>query len=225
MEISGGAIDITSADDGLNTSGGNDASALGDRPGRGAFETDDGSDLVISGGVVTIDASGDGIDANGSIYMSGGEVYVNGPTSGADGAIDYAGEAVISGGAFIAVGPSGMAQNFSQSSTQCAALITANGAAGETVEILSADGETLLSFTPAKAYSSILVSLGDFAVGGSYTVNIGGETAATLTLESTVSGAGGMNGGMGGMMPDGMAPGDMGGGAGRGGMNGEMRRG
>ena len=57
------------------------------------------------------------------------------------------------------------------------------------------------------------------------TLSIGGETAATLTLESTVSGAGGMNGGMGGMMPDGMAPGDMGGGAGRGGMNGGMRRG
>ena len=174
---------------------------------------------------MTIDASGDGIDANGSIYISGGEVYVNGPTGGADGAIDYAGEAVISGGTFIAVGPSGMAQNFSQSSTQCAALVMANGAADETVEILSADGETLLSFTPAKAYSSILVSLGDFAVGGSYTVNIGGEMATTLTLESTVSGAGGMNGGMGGMMPDGMAPGDMDGGAGRGGMNGGMRRG
>ena len=204
--ISGGTIDIASSDDGLNTAGGNDSSALGDRPGRGAFDTDDGSDLAISGGTVVIDASGDGIDANGSIYVSGGEVYVNGPTSGADGAIDYAGEAVISGGTFIAVGPSGMAQNFSQGSSQCAALISASGAAGETVEIFDANGNVLFSFTPAKSYSSILVSLEALSVGESYTVSIGGENTATVTLESTITGSGGM-GGMDGRNADGFGGG------------------
>lgn len=201
MDISGGTISIVSSDDGLNTAGGSDSSALGDRPGRGAFDADDGSDLAIRGGTIVIDASGDGIDVNGSLYVSGGEVYVNGPTGGADGAVDYAGEAVISGGTFIAVGPGGMAQNFSGTSTQCAMLVSAGGAAGETVEILDAGGNVLLSFTPAKAYSSILVSLPELAVGESYTVSIGGETAATVTLDSAVTGSGGM-GGFGGGMGD-----------------------
>ena len=194
MDLSGGTIDIVSSDDGLNTSGGNDGSALGERPGRGAFNADDGSDLTVSGGTITIDASGDGIDANGSIYISGGEVYVNGPTSGADGAIDYAGEAAISGGTFIAVGPSGMAQKFSESSSQCAILATVSGAAGDALEIATASGETLLAYTPTKAYSSVLVSLGDLAVGESYTVFVAGDEAATLTLESTVTNGAGMGG-------------------------------
>ena len=99
-----------------------------------------------------------------------------------------------------------MAQNFSQGSSQCAALISASGAAGETVEIFDANGNVLFSFTPAKSYSSILVSLEALSVGESYTVSIGGENNATVTLESTITGSGGM-GGMGGRNADGFGGG------------------
>ena len=38
--------------------------------------------LVINGGIVHVNASGDGIDSNGTITINGGEIYVDGPTSG-----------------------------------------------------------------------------------------------------------------------------------------------
>lgn len=63
-------------------------------------------------------AGGDGIDSNGDLNVSGGEIYVSGPTSDGDSALDYDGAATITGGAIVAAGYSGMAQNFGSDSTQ-----------------------------------------------------------------------------------------------------------
>lgn len=56
--------------------------------------------------------------ANGNVTVSGGEIYVSGPTSDGDSALDYDGSATVTGGTVIAAGYSGMAQNFGTDSTQ-----------------------------------------------------------------------------------------------------------
>ena len=80
------------------------------------MENDTEAYIKITGGTLEVDAEGDGLDSNGSIFLSGGTVYVNGPVSDGDGALDYNGGADITGGTIIAVGSSGMAQGFSDSS-------------------------------------------------------------------------------------------------------------
>ena len=65
--------------------------------------------MHISGGVISVSASGDGVDVNGDLEMSGGELYVNGPESGGDGALDYDGSFTLTGGTVVAVGSAGMA--------------------------------------------------------------------------------------------------------------------
>lgn len=54
--------------------------------------------LTISGGSLYVCAEGDGIDSNGSITMTGGTVWVSGPVSGGDGAIDFETGMTMSGG-------------------------------------------------------------------------------------------------------------------------------
>ena len=66
VEISGGTIDITASDDGLNAAGGNDQSGMGGFGGD-MFSADEDAWITISGGTVTIDATGDGIDSNGDL--------------------------------------------------------------------------------------------------------------------------------------------------------------
>ena len=117
ITISGGTIDIVSSDDGLNAAGGADQSGFG---GRGPDSFGGSSDccITISGCTIRIDASGDGIDSNGDLNVSGGEIYVSGPMSDGDSALDYDGAATITGGTVVAAEYSGMAQNFGADSTQ-----------------------------------------------------------------------------------------------------------
>ncbi|HIS92354.1 MAG TPA: carbohydrate-binding domain-containing protein [Candidatus Alectryocaccomicrobium excrementavium] len=200
VTINGGDISIVSSDDGINSAGGSDEESESGRDFFRMFE-ETGCDITVNGGYILIDAGGDGIDANGSIYMNGGEVYVNGPTSGADSALDWAGECVASGGTMVAVGSAGMAQGFSESSTQGAILVNASGAAGETLELVDEAGNVLVSFAPTKAYSSVALTAPGLAVGQTYSLRIGGTEAVSISMESTVyseGGFGGFGGGRGG---------------------------
>ena len=194
--ISGGTIDIVSSDDGLNAAGGADQSGFG---GRGPDSFGGSSDccITISGGTITIDASGDGIDSNGDLTVSGGEIYVSGPTSDGDSALDYDGTATVTGGTVVAAGYSGMAQNFGTDSTQGSILLTCRSTSTETIRVTDASGNVLTEFAPAKAYNCVIVSTPALTQGGTYTVTMGGEST-DVTLESLIYGSGGMGGGMGG---------------------------
>lgn len=77
----------------------------------------EGAYIQISGGVLRVNASGDGIDSNGDLTVSGGKTYLSGPVNSGNGILDYNGSAVVTGGIFAASGSSGMAQNFDSSST------------------------------------------------------------------------------------------------------------
>ena len=157
----------------------------------------DTAGTVTSGGTLRIDASGDGIDSNGALTVSGGEIYVSGPMSDGDSALDYDGSATVTGGTVIAAGYSGMAQNFGMDSTQGSILLTSRGASTETIRVTDASGSVLAEFAPAKAYSCVIVSTPALKQGGTYTVTMGGEST-DVTLESLIYGTGGMGGGMGG---------------------------
>lgn len=165
---------------------------------------------TLTAAPINIDAGGDGIDSNGSLYVSGGEIYVSGPESNADGALDYDGEATITGGSLIAAGASGMAQNFGSSSTQGSILVTfTTQSAGTTISLLDESGNELISWQSGKTYNSVVISSPDITVGSTYTIKAGGYET-TVTMDSVIYGNGmgigggfpGGNGGMGGQRPD-----------------------
>lgn len=208
IDISGGTIDIVSSDNGLNAAGGADQSGFG---GRGPDSFGGSSDccITISGGTIRIDASGDGTDSNGALTVSGGEIYVSGPMSDGDSALDYDGAATVTGGTIVAAGYSGMAQNFGSDSTQGSILLTCQSASTETIRVTDASGSVLAEFTPAKAYTCVVVSTPALTQGSTYTVTMGGQNT-DVTLDSLIYGSGGNmgtppdgNGGGMGTPPDG----------------------
>jgi hypothetical protein len=205
ITINGGDIHIVSSDDGINVAGGADASGFnpgqgepGMRPGmKPGMKPGPGQDffaasgdyrLVINGGYIAIEASGDGIDSNGTIEMSAGTVLVNGPTEAMNGALDHAGFN-LTGGTLVAAGSSQMAQAPGQTSSQNSVLIylTSVQQAGTLVHIRSSAGQDILTFAPSKQYSSVAFSSPDLKQGETYQVYIGGSSTGTAT-DSLVQG-------------------------------------
>ena len=196
--IAGGEIDVTASDDGLNAAGGADGSGWGGRGGD-PFAAQDVS-IMISGGTLRVNASGDGIDSNGDLTVSGGVIYVSGPTNAGNGALDYNGKGVISGGTLIAASAMGMAENFGSESSQCSVCVNFAGtlAGGSEIRVCDASGRELASFTPEKNYQCAVISLPELTVGESYTVSAGGSEQS-ITLSSVITGGqNGFGGGQGG---------------------------
>lgn len=205
VTISGGKIDITSSDDGLNAAGGNDSSNDNGPGGGDPFSADEDAYINISGGEITIDASGDGIESNGDLNVSGGTIYVTGPTNDGDSALDYDGTATITGGTVVAAGMSGMAQNFGEDSSQGSMLINLDDTQSGEITLTDADGNELISFTPSREYNSVVISCADLEEGATYTLNTG-ETATEVTLSSLVYSNGQSQGGQPGGMQNGQKP-------------------
>ena len=200
ITIDGGEISLTASDDGINAAGGSDGSNSFGPFGGDPFSGDGSSALIINGGTLEIDAGGDGLDANGQLTVNGGAVYVSGPTNNGNGALDYGTGASVNGGTVIAVGASGMAENFGSSSTQGSILLNLSStqAAGSTVTVTDENGKILASFTPGKSYQSVVISAEGMVQGGTYTVTAGTVTQ-TITLDSLICGSGMGMGGFGGM--------------------------
>lgn len=199
IDINGGDINIVTSDDGLNAAGGNDGSGMG---WNDMFANDENAYISIAGGKLVVDASGDGIDSNGALTVTGGETYVSGPTNGGNGTLDYAGEAKISGGIFVAAGSSGMAMGFGSNSTQGAIFVTYSSQnAGSLVSLVNSAGEEILRWETTKASGSIVLSCPEIKQGETYTLTVGsitGEIVMTDILYGTTSGMGGPGGGGGG---------------------------
>lgn len=181
--ISGGSIRLYATDDGLNAAG------------------EGSSTLLISGGTLYVNSDGDGVDSNGDFKVTGGEIYISGPESDANGAIDYEGSAQITGGRLAALGAAGMAMNFGESSTQGAALINTSACkAGTEVRLEDEEGNVLISYTAESRFNSLVVSCPEMVQGGKYIVYVGSEEYE-ITLEDLIygKGFGGFGGGMRGM--------------------------
>lgn len=235
ITINDGNIDITSSDDGINASSGSsntldsgNVPGAGNRPempanensentlgnnggmmsggGQGGFNESDGSELVINGGIVHVNAGGDGIDSNGTITINGGEIYVDGPTSGGDGALDYADTCEINGGILVATGSIGMATAPTSGSTQysvnAAFSKTYNGETKVTVK--DSSGNEVLTYTPAKNFQSFVFSTDKLKSGETYTIYAGDTQEGTFTVSDITTTVGNVSSGMGGGKPGGM---------------------
>lgn len=238
VDITGGTVQITASDDGINAGGGTDQSGFGGfggnrmpdtfgfgggmRPGAVGTEGTEPPDaaggtaepsscyLNISGGEITVNADGDGVDSNGTLTVSGGTLVIYGPTNNGNGAIDYETSGTVTGGRILALGASGMAENFGSASTQGSALVTLStaGSAGDAVCVRDSAGKELLSCTARKNFNSVVFSCPELQVGETYTLAVGTQTQ-TITLDSLLYGSGGMGGGFGGPGGDPGNPGGM----------------
>jgi len=174
MLIAGGDISVNAMEDGLNAAGG-DNGDVGRSPFAAGHQT-----LEIAGGRVAVNACGDGIDSNGALHFSGGEVYVSGPVSRDNGALDSSGEMKISGGILLAAGSPGMA-SAPEADGQPSTLIMTDAVqpGGAAVSVRNASDEELASFTPEKEWESIVISVPGIAQGGEIRLYVADELVTT----------------------------------------------
>lgn len=195
ITINDGEISIASNDDGINISGGNDSSSIGGRPGENPKHSSSFGILTINNGKIYVNADGDGLDANGSIIINNGELYVDGPTNGGNGTLDYDRSFNINGGTVIAVGSSDMAQSPSTTSTQNSLMFYLSTSYNNKEIILEDEnGNEIISYTPKKIYSSIIISSKKIREGKTYTLKIDNKKITSLTPSSIITTAGQSNG-------------------------------
>lgn len=201
INILGGTNRITASDDGTNANGGT-TSGMGGvggmRPGRpgqpgsntgstsgdsGTAQATDTPLLTIAGGYTVVNAAGDGLDSNGNIVMTGGVIYVFGPSDNGNGAIDYGDgnySMTISGGTLLAVGSSGMAQAPSNNGQAVfAASFRSALSAGTSVGLTDESGKVICAFELPKSISSFVFSSPEIRSGETYTLVYNGTSSAT----------------------------------------------
>lgn len=178
--------------------------------GGGMMDTDENAGMYFYGGTTTVDAGGDGLDSNGYLVVNGGTIYVSGPTSSRDGALDFGISGTINGGTVIAVGAAGMDETFGSDSTQGVIRIQTNSTVTGEVQLLDSDGNVLASYTPTKQYSSVVISTAGITDGSTYTVKTGSESTS-VTMDGLIYGESSGMGGFGGGMQGGPGNGDFGG--------------
>ena len=175
--------------EGVDGDSGNGGPGNGDNPmgnGGAPGQAEEGVYLRIAGGTLHVNASGDGLDSNGNLYITGGEVYVSGPTNDGNSAIDYDGNASITGGILVAAGSSGMAQNLGEDSTQGVMMTGVDsGEAGSTITLEDSEGNELVSWQPDKVYTCVIISTPEMEKGGTYTLKTG-DAEKEVTMESLV---------------------------------------
>ena len=206
ININGGSVTVNASDDGFNASDGSG----GGFGGFGAKQATDSADtpyLKITNGKVYVNANGDGLDSNGNILIEGGDVTVDGPTNGGNGALDKGDgnySLKVTGGTLAAFGAQGMEEGFTDDSTQVSLLhnFTSSVAAGTEVTVKDEDGNVIATYTPAKTWQSMAFTSDKLVQGKTYTLTAG-DQSETVTLDSintsnSTGGFGGFGGGQGG---------------------------
>lgn len=224
ISISGGEGSITSSDDGLNANGAEQGMMGGFGGGRFDRASSEASDknsdsstenqtalISISGGKLYINAQGDGIDSNGSIEMTGGEVYVDGPTGSGNGALDYGLNFRMTGGTLIAAGSSGMAQSVTPDGCYAVMInFTSSQKAGTKITLTDKGNKEAVSYTPSKTFSNIVICT-PMLSAGEYKLLANDNALCSLTIENASSSfssdGSAYGGGMGGMGGHGNKPG------------------
>lgn len=174
VKLSGGEITITS--------------------GGGAPEkvsSGDGDMRRFESSTQTDDESTKGIKAEKLIIIENGTVNAN----SADDTVHSNGEVEINGGTVVLCGSSGMAETFSESSSQASLMYTLENAAkaGSSVALSNSDGKVIASFVPSKQYTNVVISSPELKKGSSYTLSVGGTVSECdkngYTNSGKVSGA------------------------------------
>lgn len=191
ININGGIININSSDDGMNASDKSNS--------HSSFGVGEDASIQINGGTIYISAQGDGTDSNGTIYLNGGSLTIDGPSSSSNCAFDYETYGYANGGNAFMIGSSSMAEAFSDDSNQCNLLycLNRNYEEGTSITITNENDDIIFEHTSAKSFSCIQATSPLFNVGDTLTITIGEDTY-TYTLESTTN-----SNGRGGMTPGG----------------------
>ena len=150
--------------------------------------------IVIDGGTLTVDAEGDGLDANGSIEINGGAIVVNGPTSGANAALDYDDNGTLNGGTVLFVDNGQMTMGFGSDSNQAFLMASVQGTPGATVEVVDSSDKTVASLKASKSFSTVLISSPEIKEGEKYRIKVG-SNATTATASKQATNVGGRPGG------------------------------
>ncbi len=201
ITVSDGTVDVTASDDGMNAT---DGISEGGMPGMNMGGNTEDSDvyILISGGKLHVNAGGDGIDSNGTLKVTGGDVTVDGPTNSGNGALDAGSGSTITGGTVIAVGSSGMAETFGESSSQGSILynMQESHSAGEKITLKDSSGKVISEYTAQKTFNSVVISTPEIKKGSKYTLTVGSESYTIEMSSLSYSNGGGMGmGGAGGM--------------------------
>ncbi|MDR0464398.1 MAG: carbohydrate-binding domain-containing protein, partial [Treponema sp.] len=191
VTITGGNININARDDGLNARDGN---AVRDFRGRPMMHGQANPDIYvrITGGTVNVYARGDGIDSNNNIFLEGGTLLVSGPSMGMEGAIDFDGTFLITGGKLVTAGS---VLNVSGQSTQPFLYVTYNQQlpTGTNIEVRDARNNALLNYTALTSFRISGFTSPDFVIGETYSVFINDQKTADITLGSMITSLGGGN--------------------------------
>ena len=171
--------------------------------GFGGETAQEGVDITITGGTVTVSAEGDCMDSNGSIFITGGTVYVSASRypviSAAEAGLDCNGSLTVSGGSLMGTGTSASQTD----GLLDAAIVYYGDSAFDADTFLSlsdAAGNILFEFTSAHSFNSVLIASPALTVGETYTLAIGNAaeeiqlTEQLLTVGESSGGFGGMGG-------------------------------
>ena len=188
VNIEGGDITVNSSDDGVNAAG----------------DTEDGSQasyaINISGGNLKVVPGGDGIDSNGDLNISGGNIFIDGPSDGGNAPVDYDGTATITGGSILVTGNSGMFEGFNgNGSTQSSIIyyLDSNVTPGSTIKLTDESGNEIFSSADqTQSYNAVLYSSDKLESGKKYEISVG-DSKESVTLESGSNTVGNRQGGMG----------------------------
>lgn len=192
IDIAGGSVSVVANDDGMNANGGPDMFSWNRTE---ADEETTLASLTIRGGDVYVKANGDGLDSNGNLLLLGGRVVVDGPANGGNGALDSGsengGEMRAEGGTLLAIGSSGMAETFGNTSTQCSFIETLPKTypAGTKVTVRTADGTVLIDHESAASFDSVVFTDPALKVGEACELTVGEETL-TIALDAITNGKG-----------------------------------
>lgn len=182
--VNGGDIKLVSTDDGLNGAGGTDSSGMtggrdgmfgGNIPGGKNFSNSTGS-IVISGGTLSINASGDGIDSNGTLEITGGHTTVAGPTQGDTSTLDFDISGTISGGTFIGTGASHMSQSLASSGQGFITISLQEQSANSKIILKDKSGNEIITHSPELPFQLIELSNPDIKSGETYIITVGSQS-------------------------------------------------
>ena len=205
VTIKGGNIDIFSRDDGINareyvatTSNVRSRFPMGRQPmGR---PTNENIYVRITGGNIHVHGTTDGIDSNNNIFLEGGTLRISGPSMGMEGAIDFDGTMLISGGTLVTAGS---VTSVSPQSKQPAVIVGYNQQQpnGALIELRDSSGKTILDYTAKTSFYMSAFTSPDLVIGKTYSLYVNKQKVQDITLSSLVTAVGNSNfyrGGFGG---------------------------
>jgi hypothetical protein len=185
VTITGGDIDIFSRDDSLNAR----EYGVANTPGRfmmGRRPTNENIYVRITGGNIHVRAMGDGIDSNNNIFFEGGTLRISGPSMGVEGAIDFDGTMLISGGTLVTAGS---VTSVSPQSKQPSLLVayTQQQQTGALIEIRDSGGKTILDYTAENPFLMSAFTSPDFVIGKTYSLYINKQKVQDITLIDNIT--------------------------------------